>query len=217
MWKSRLINNAIALAAYAAVAVLWNYSYDALFRLIPKALDLGLLMTLFSVVILVACGFFLKPVKKRSFLSVISPLVASVLAFIIFIVLDADEMLGYFAFNPLAAFFYGTLFVLLSPAIPSLLLYAGVLLRKLKEKHKTGRILAIIISVAVLAACVVTLALNYNENSKRTKFMSETPNMWFVQRDPLEDFTTGELVLNGQPIELLVYSSRGSIRRQSHS
>lgn len=213
MWKTRLINNAISLAAYAALVALWNNIY-VLYRIIPRAFGPDAVITVLGVVILVACGFFLKPVGKRSFLSVISPLVASVLIFIYFMFQGGEDALGYLAFNPFAFSFGGlevdgvAIMVLLSPIIPSLLLYAGVLLRKLWAKNKTGRILAIAVSIAVLAACVVSLMLSYNENSKRTKFVSETPDMWFVQHDPFEDYTYGQLMLNGQPIELVVYGDR---------
>ncbi|MCL1951802.1 MAG: FUSC family protein [Oscillospiraceae bacterium] len=214
MAKTRLINNAIALAVYAAIIAFLNYGYV----LIPRALDPEVLVAVLGAIILLGCGFFLKPVEKRSFLSVLSPLAASVLVFICFMFLDGDDAFGYFAFNPftLGALMMGeivgewgyTITVLLSPAIPSLLLYAGVLLRKLWANKKHGRIYVSVISVAVAAVSVVALVLNCNANSLRTKFVSETPDMWFMQTDPLEDFTTGQLMLNGQPVELVVYSGK---------
>ena len=150
---THLKNNGIALAVHAlfvVVFVLLSFSDVRLEGMTKSIVDIAIY--LFCGLAYIAWGFFLlRPVKKNSFLSVISVILAVIIAYIcVTIHYTWDSGLGgmLFATNPalgsiLSVFsflpdriFSGIAFILLflSPLFPSLLIYFGMVLRRFLKK-----------------------------------------------------------------------------------
>ena len=146
MLKKILLNNLIALLVqilsivlfFAAVALISNLDefFDEFF--------MG--FACIPIPLYVLCGFVLKPVGKLSFLSVVS--VAIVLAIILVACIRPGAIDGYgeivylyftpFSF-PLMFLFeknIGYLIYLLSPVYPSLLMYLGMIIRRLVDRRR---------------------------------------------------------------------------------
>ena len=142
MLKKILINNAIALSVWGlSIVAAWG-CYYALSRPIIPLIAIGCI----AAFLYVLCGFFLMPVKKCSYLSVVSLPIAMVIALLICVSLDG-EGLNYYLFNPVAlALCFGlgfleplyTFFALLSPVYPSLLFYLGMVLKKRIVKRRAS-------------------------------------------------------------------------------
>jgi hypothetical protein len=146
MLKKILVNNLIALLFHLLSIVLF---FETVAMLTSLRSDEGfVVIACITIILYVSCGFILKPVEKLSFLSVVS--VAIVLAVILVTCIwsDADEYgeIVYLYFNPIL--FPLTEFVfrepktstyhwyLLSPVYPSLLMYLGMVIRRLALKRK---------------------------------------------------------------------------------
>jgi len=141
--KTYWINNAIALAVYAlivAIPLFYPYTLAYVFQWPDNAENI---LFFAGILLCIVCGFFLKPTKELSFMSVISVGFAMVIIFIIDIVssMPHGEFIGfgYIAYNPICAkllflnlpgMLMNTVILYSSPWFPSLLMYAGILLRK---------------------------------------------------------------------------------------
>ncbi|MCL2503578.1 MAG: hypothetical protein FWE94_03085 [Coriobacteriia bacterium] len=141
MRRTCLANNAIALTAYSLSAVIWCF-----LAVISTELDVfglpWIIQGSISVLSCVAIGFFLRPLEKSSFLSVVSVPAALVLAFIFLLAQGGESGFYYFNLNPLAVLgyflvlsndslvFLAPVMLLASPALPPLLMCAGMTLRK---------------------------------------------------------------------------------------
>lgn len=136
MMRRTIINNIIVLVVYALSIVVSDCYPTAFDRALAPHTN-TLILGCFVVCLYILCGFFLMPVVKQSFLSVVS--VAIILVILLFILVMSGSALGYFALNPIVgvlknfAFFTSAQFVvvMLSPVYPSLLFYLGMLLRRL--------------------------------------------------------------------------------------
>ena len=144
MLKKCLINNAIALSMYILSTALLVVVLS--FTEVPEA-QYGFLLA----ILYMLGGFFLIPIKKLSFLSVISISVLLISLFVAFYLStgEGDSWIVYYVFNPIvftldaalwntAPAFLFTLVVYLSAVLPSLLFYLGMLLRRLIVKAKKG-------------------------------------------------------------------------------
>lgn len=89
-----------------------------------------------TILLYVACGFIMRPVERFSFFSMI--LLMLILATLLVIIYEpGGELIAYLYFNPIL-FFFGEItskiiinaLLFLSPIIPSLFMYFGILLRK---------------------------------------------------------------------------------------
>jgi len=142
MLKKTLINNAIVLLAYGlSTVVAWVglYAFDRIVKsFIVTFIGIGCI----AAFLYVLCGFFLLPVEKRSFLSVVSVIIAIIIAVIIF-ALFGDDGFIYYVLNPIATPLLAfdlpeilNIFVFFSsPLYPPLLFYLGMLLRRLIVKR----------------------------------------------------------------------------------
>ena len=153
---THLKNNGIALAVHALLAVAFYFLFisDAGIERGKIGGIAGWGILVFVLFAYIACGFFLlRPVKKNSFLSVIFVVVAVIIATICVVNYyrtwesDMGQML--YAVNPslllggLMNFLprhiggiIGSVILLLSPVLPSLLMYLGMVLRRHFEKIK---------------------------------------------------------------------------------
>ena len=139
--KKTLINNAIALAAYGvSLAAAWGIYHIITFP-IPEKTNPFAVFAAIAALLYVICGFFLIPVEERSYLSVVSVAIAMVIIIVICMSLGEDGMI-YYLLNPFVFLllslelpFQGTIY-LLSPFLPSLLIYLGMVLRKVVLKKK---------------------------------------------------------------------------------
>jgi len=142
--KKYLFNNAVALAVHALiVAAFFLLQYSLVIN------DVTMMVVPFWAYII--CGFFLKPVERFSFLSVISVAAVIAIAWVCFFLFRLGTMypaewagLEYIYFTPIALelafprYFSATLGVVLwfaSPIIPSLIMYAGIVLRKFIKRR----------------------------------------------------------------------------------
>jgi len=154
MSDSHLTNNLIALAIHALIAII--ISCILIFVAEPgnsnfqPASVLPRIIAITCFLSYVICGFFfLKPVEKLSFLSVVSVAIILILVFIFFAITASGRSEAYafsiYYINPImpvsswlfpsvlngvSSVVAGILFFL-SPLLPSLLLYLGMILRKL--------------------------------------------------------------------------------------
>jgi len=144
MLKKTLINNAIALFAYGlSTAAAWVCLY-AFSRIINSFMVIGCI----AAFLYVLCGFFLRPVTKLSFLSVVSIAIALIILLNIAVRLG-ERGLDYYFLNPIAISLLELEFdflmsnqhavVLLSSAFPSLLFYLGMILRRLTVARRRSR------------------------------------------------------------------------------
>ena len=146
MFKKTLLNNLIVLLAYGLPIALF---LGDLYGVFPIRLHLFTYRSIFSLscmALYILCGFILIPVKKRIFLSVISPMVAIIFVVIAVMLPSAGVYDGtiLYAFNPVFLLFFaeGTPLGLLSfafiltPVLPSLLFFLGMLLRRLYIRLK---------------------------------------------------------------------------------
>ena len=142
MTKTHFINNTIALFAYAlSVAVNWQFLSRILFLMsyvIPLNINFMYVAIAASVLHCIVIGFALKPVDRFPLLSLVS---IPVLIFLL--IRGGDLSLAYYNCNPIASLipllFVGLphasyilvhTLLILAAAIPSLLVYAGMMLRK---------------------------------------------------------------------------------------
>jgi len=139
MLKKTFLNNFFALFSYGlATAVVWICPY-ILNRIIPQLENPFILEGCIATFLYILCGFFLIPVNKLSFLSVVSVPITLIIS--IFIVIPLVG-LDYYILHPIAYFLRGLDFfesiqlvvVLISSAFPSLLFYLGMVLRGLVVK-----------------------------------------------------------------------------------
>ena len=149
MLKKTLINNAIALSAYGvSIAAAWGslhiYALDAFDRIIPQNANPFLVEGCIAAFLYVLCGFFLIPVKKRSYLSVASAAIAIIITLVICMSLGEGGLI-YLVLNPIAGALFGFDFIqslqpfvaLLSPMFPSLFFYLGMVLRRLTVRRRS--------------------------------------------------------------------------------
>jgi len=150
MRKTYIVNNIITILTQAlVVALLVSYPYTFHFFNfdINSIVDYDtLVLLLITIFLYLLCGFLLKPVEKRSFLSVV--------ALIVVLLLTMFTGYGYMMINPIV-FYPVELFVynsyphgyqtdpewltdllvwtwyFFSAALPSIIIYIGILLRKL--------------------------------------------------------------------------------------
>jgi len=148
--KKYLFNNAVALAVHALImATFFLFQYPLIILYVTKRFYGTPTVVLFLVYFI--CGFFLKPVEKFSFLSVISVAAVIVIAWVCFFVFRLGSMYPseYYLFNPIAfACFTYSLYIpdtlslvlyyaslIITHLIPSLIMYAGIVLRKFIKRR----------------------------------------------------------------------------------
>ena len=146
-----LRNNIIAFIVHVFIVMIvyvpnqFDYPGNQLFypgAFLPKIINVIQIASFFGYVV---CGLFLlKLVEKYSFLSVISlPIIILVVSFIVIAIrysqMGGDAAFYYYAVNPITIFLLGlnlpaflqVILTFLSPLIPSLLMWLGMVLRKL--------------------------------------------------------------------------------------
>jgi len=143
--KKIVINNAIALLVYGlSVALTIRMSYNVI-AIESRAFNLSTI-GLYAAILCMLCGVFLFPIKKRTFLSILPVSVVFVIFVLAFLSLSSDIYAGFilFALNPFAMLFFYSHFeppivllsfiFLLTPVLPSLFFYLGMLMRRLFRK-----------------------------------------------------------------------------------
>jgi len=149
MLKKTLINNVIALPAYVVATIAAGL---VTFLLLEEYYEIfiGGIATLFYAL----CGFLLIPVKKLSFLSVVSVPVALTIMFLICVPMGEEGMIYAFLI-PIGislaeierrlGFYYPDnlwlVMVILTHVLPALLFYLGMVLRKLIRSKKQSKAL----------------------------------------------------------------------------
>jgi len=134
-----IINNVIAVITHTLLAlIIWRLPY-VFGQVIPAIVNNEYLIAVICTIVYIICGFFLKPVERFSFLSVLFVIIA-LIGVGIFLAVNVNgdaTFYNYFYFNPVAMpsldlpAIFASVLILLSPAIPSLLMYLGILIRKL--------------------------------------------------------------------------------------
>jgi len=143
--KKICINNAIAIVVYGfTVALTIRMSYTVM-AIESRAFNLYAI-GFYAAVLCMVCGFFLIPIKKRTFLSILPVSIAFVVFALAYLVLSTDSYAGFlfFSLNPFFMLFFmlelepptelASIVFLLTPLLPSLYFYVGMLVRKLVRR-----------------------------------------------------------------------------------
>ena len=139
-----LLNNALSLGVHLvitiAAVVTAKYSQSTPgYTAVISEVAYNIILIIAASTAYIVCGFFLKPLDRHLFLSVASIPILLVLVFLICSAFGAESGFYYFYANPLAASIIrllrlsdvlNVILLLLSPLIPSLLVYTGMILRK---------------------------------------------------------------------------------------
>jgi len=154
MLKKTLINNAFAFAMYImTLGLMFILSFVLLFFPLFIEAQVGLVI---GILLYIMCGFFLIPVEKTTYLSVVSVfvIIAAVLAVVYWLAEPGAShylWMAYFMFNPIARSLLEVLvnphvpsrlepiITFLSPLYPAVLFYLGMLLRRLYIKLRKKR------------------------------------------------------------------------------
>ena len=138
------MNNVITVIAHAIIVAItcWFPTWLSPWANGPNSPlgEFDFLYTILGILLLlayVACGFLLMPTASRPELSVVFIAIILLIVAAVLVGLGGDFGLYYLYFNPIAALVYPlnlpapihVLVVLLSPVVPSLLLYGGIVLR----------------------------------------------------------------------------------------
>jgi hypothetical protein len=142
MQNYTLSNNIVVLTMHIFLSLVYfgilSYDSRSLFQ-VPESFRFGVAsMTWVGIclVMYVACGYFLKPVEKYPFLSVMSITVILTVAFL-FSATSSNASAVYLFLNPSATFLSVVPFlgfsIFVSPIFPSLLVYFGMVLRMMRH------------------------------------------------------------------------------------